>query len=176
MLVAQPELHATVAEGRILFDPPLEQSQWGPTSIDLRLGLSFTKLRQLPGITVSVVSGLGATHTWISPFFANQEEFAMTVKIIPNDRGNPTPYVEIPDEVILFRMPDGAEADQAEKLLRDNSITYRVQYRPTYPGRPEFVETYLARPLVTARVGSFKGLVKIKKFIEIEKRIRRLTR
>src|SRR5262245_27149676 len=60
MVLAQPELRAAVEAGRIKFDPPLEETQWGPASVDLRLGFSFTKLRKLPGITVSVASGIGA--------------------------------------------------------------------------------------------------------------------
>ena len=53
MLLAQPELRAAVAAGRIKFDPPLEEKQWGPASVDLRLGFSFTKLKKLDGVTVS---------------------------------------------------------------------------------------------------------------------------
>jgi dCTP deaminase len=60
MLLAQPELRAAVAEGRIKFDPPLDERQWGPASVDLRLGFSFTRLKKLEGITVSVAAGLGA--------------------------------------------------------------------------------------------------------------------
>jgi dCTP deaminase len=60
MVLAQPELRAAVAAGKIKFDPPLEEKQWGPASVDLRLGFSFTKLKKLAGITVSVASGLGA--------------------------------------------------------------------------------------------------------------------
>jgi len=59
MLLAQPELRAAVAKGRIKFDPPLEEKQWGPASVDLRLGFSFTKLKKLDGITVSVADGIG---------------------------------------------------------------------------------------------------------------------
>jgi dCTP deaminase len=59
MVLAQPELRAALEKGRIAFDPPLEEKQWGPASVDLRLGFSFTKLKKLDGITVSVASGLG---------------------------------------------------------------------------------------------------------------------
>jgi len=45
MVLAQPEIRAEVENGRIVFDPPLEESQWGQASVDLRLGFSFTKLK-----------------------------------------------------------------------------------------------------------------------------------
>jgi dCTP deaminase len=59
MVLSQPELRAAVTAGTVRFDPPLEERQWGPASVDLRLGFSFTKLRKLDGITVSLSSGLG---------------------------------------------------------------------------------------------------------------------
>ena len=59
MVLAQPEIRAEVARGRILFDPPLRDWQWGEASVDLSLGFSFTKLRRLPGIKVSAAAGLG---------------------------------------------------------------------------------------------------------------------
>ena len=61
MVLAQPEIRAEVDKGRIAFDPPLEESQWGQASVDLRLGFSFTKLKQLPGIKLS--AALGIQHT-----------------------------------------------------------------------------------------------------------------
>ncbi len=60
MLLAQPDIREAVAAKRIVFDPPLEEEQWGPASVDLRLGFGFTKLRRLPGFTISVAKGLGA--------------------------------------------------------------------------------------------------------------------
>jgi dCTP deaminase len=61
MILAQPELRAEVEAGRIAFDPPLEERQWGEASVDLRLGFTFTRFRRdidLSGITLSVAEGL----------------------------------------------------------------------------------------------------------------------
>ena len=83
-------------------------------------------------------------------------------------------YAEIPDEVILERMKDSPEAQEAEALLKAHRIEYQVKYLNGDPHHPSF-HTYLsANPVVTARIGSFKGLEKIKKFIELEQRIRAL--
>jgi dCTP deaminase len=60
MVLSQPDLRAAVKAGKIIFSPPLEEDQWGEASVDLRLGLSFTKLRDLPGMKVSVAQGLGS--------------------------------------------------------------------------------------------------------------------
>ena len=59
MILAQPELRAEVAAGRIKFDPPLEEKQWGEASIDLRLGTQFTRLKNVPGLKLSLHGGLG---------------------------------------------------------------------------------------------------------------------
>lgn len=58
MVLAQPELRAEVANGRIEFDPPLEEAQWGQASVDLRLGFSFTKLKRLFGVKLSAAHGI----------------------------------------------------------------------------------------------------------------------
>ena len=44
MILSQSEIRAEVEAGRIVFDPPLEEKQWGEASVDLRLGFDFTKL------------------------------------------------------------------------------------------------------------------------------------
>ncbi|MGH7238429.1 MAG: dCTP deaminase [Candidatus Saccharimonadales bacterium] len=58
MVVSQPDLRRAVEEGCIAFDPPLDESQWGQASVDLRLGFSFTKLQPVKGMKFSVSSGL----------------------------------------------------------------------------------------------------------------------
>ncbi|HVA82001.1 MAG TPA: dCTP deaminase [Candidatus Binataceae bacterium] len=60
MVLSQPELRRAVRKKEIIFDPPLEENQWGEASVDLRLGFSFTKLKPLKGVTISVAQGLGA--------------------------------------------------------------------------------------------------------------------
>ena len=46
MILSQPEIRAAVQNGDIKFEPPLEERQWGEASVDLRLGLNFTKLKK----------------------------------------------------------------------------------------------------------------------------------
>ena len=60
MVLSQPDLRKAVAEGRVRFDPPLEETQWGEASVDLRLGFRFTSLSKIPGMKISVAEGLDA--------------------------------------------------------------------------------------------------------------------
>lgn len=60
MILSQVDLRKAVDDGHIGFSPSLEESQWGEASVDLRLGLQFTKFRDAPGITISVADGLKA--------------------------------------------------------------------------------------------------------------------
>jgi deoxycytidine triphosphate deaminase len=58
MILSQPDIRKAVRDGRIGFDPPLEEDQWGEASVDLRLGQSFTKLKNIEGVKISVAGGL----------------------------------------------------------------------------------------------------------------------
>jgi deoxycytidine triphosphate deaminase len=58
MLLSRREIQSAVERGEIVFDPPLEDDQWGEASVDLRLGFSFTKLNPTRGIKISVAQGL----------------------------------------------------------------------------------------------------------------------
>lgn len=58
MVLSQPDLRAEVASGKLRFDPPLEDKQWGEASVDLRLGFDFTKLNAAKGAVFSVADGL----------------------------------------------------------------------------------------------------------------------
>jgi dCTP deaminase len=58
MILSQPELRDAVEKGEIKFEPPLEERQWGPASIDLRLGYKFTKWRTTPSARFSLDKGL----------------------------------------------------------------------------------------------------------------------
>lgn len=60
MILTEPDLRRAVTDDVIGFDPPLEEEQWGPASVDLRLGRVFTRLQEISGMKVSVASGLGA--------------------------------------------------------------------------------------------------------------------
>lgn len=59
MVLSQPDIQKAVEDGHISFSPALEDNQWGEASVDLRLGCSFTVLRNdLTGVKVSVANGL----------------------------------------------------------------------------------------------------------------------
>lgn len=59
MILSHNDIRKAVDERRIVFDPPLEDKQFGEASVDLRLGFSFTILQKdLHGVKVSVAHGL----------------------------------------------------------------------------------------------------------------------
>jgi dCTP deaminase len=60
MVLAQPELRKLVAKRRIVFDPELQEDQWGEAAVDLRLDFGFTILVPTPGVKISVAGGLGS--------------------------------------------------------------------------------------------------------------------
>lgn len=60
MVLSQIDLKKEVEDGLVVFDPPLEDKQWGEASVDLRLGFSFTKLKEISGLKISIADGLGA--------------------------------------------------------------------------------------------------------------------
>jgi len=62
VILSQRELRKEVDAGRIKFDPPLEDRQWGEASIDLRLGTHFTVLQKVAGVKLSVTQGLPQLH------------------------------------------------------------------------------------------------------------------
>jgi len=43
MVLSQAVIRKAVKDKMIVFDPPLEERQWGEASVDLRLGRSFKK-------------------------------------------------------------------------------------------------------------------------------------
>jgi|SRR5882724_7959422 len=74
MILAQKEIRAELAKKAIKFDPPIEEHQWGPASINLRLGTRFTTFREAPNVTFSIsqgISGLQETALW------NEEQFQL---------------------------------------------------------------------------------------------------
>jgi dCTP deaminase len=60
MVFSQPDLRQAVNDGKVVFDPPLEEDQWGEASVDLRLDFSFTVLQPIQGLQISVAQGLGS--------------------------------------------------------------------------------------------------------------------
>jgi dCTP deaminase len=59
MILAQAEIREAVDKGEIVFDPPLQEKQWGEATINLRLGTKFTKLKTAKGVKLSMVHGIG---------------------------------------------------------------------------------------------------------------------
>ena len=63
---------------KIVFNQPLEESQWGEASVDLRLGRSFTTLKKIDGFKISVargLQGLGETGFWQTSELSEFDEF-----------------------------------------------------------------------------------------------------
>lgn len=82
MVLSQPDLRRAVKGRRIVFDPPLEDNQWGEASVDLCLGFSFTRLKQLPGMKLSVAGGLrslAASGFWDTIHLPERNEFGQRV-------------------------------------------------------------------------------------------------
>ncbi len=92
MILSQVDLRQAVAEGQLLFDPPLEESQWGEASIDLRLGFSFTRLTGSRSLTISVANGLAdlPAGLWATKLLKASDEL-----------GRPERFVLDPGEFIL---------------------------------------------------------------------------
>lgn len=90
MILSQSEIRAEVEKGSIKFDPPLEERQWGEASVDLRLGLKFTKLKPAEGATFSMARGIGIiaqSGLWIEKTLKEKDDFGHreTVKLESND-------------------------------------------------------------------------------------------
>ena len=77
-ILSQPDLRREVAEGKVSFDPPLADNQWGEASVDLRLGFRFTKLQDFKGMRISIADGLGslgAAGFWVTRDLKEQDDF-----------------------------------------------------------------------------------------------------
>ncbi len=59
MILSRADLKKALEAGDIEFTPALEDNQWGEVSIDLRLGFSFTRIRDAKDTILSVADGLG---------------------------------------------------------------------------------------------------------------------
>ncbi|MGA8707890.1 MAG: dCTP deaminase [Steroidobacteraceae bacterium] len=114
MILSQPELRQAVAAGEIKFDPPLEDTQWGEASIDLRLGTQFTQLQPVPGLRLSVAGGLGQ----VSGFWK-------TMNLpLRNEFGQRVPFCLEPGEFIL--------AMTYESVTVPKNLIALVEGRSTY--------------------------------------------
>lgn len=116
MILSQPQIREAVDKGDIRFDPPLEERQWGEASIDLRLGLKFTKFTKSSGVTFSLAGGIGAiadSGLWVEETFEIKDKF-----------GKRRTYVIDPDEFIL--------ALTYEHIWMPRNLIAMVEGRSTY--------------------------------------------
>lgn len=116
MVLSQPDIKKAVASGEIVFDPPLDEKQWGPVSVNLRLGLQFTKLRNQKGIKISIADGLGnlpAAGFWETADLKERNQF-----------GKQETYPLAPGEFVL--------AMTHEKITIPNNLVAIVEGRSTY--------------------------------------------
>lgn len=78
MILSQVDIRKAVESGEIGFDPPLENTQWGEASVDLRLGFQFTKLQEIDQHSaISVAGGLdmiGRMGIWRTMTLVERDE------------------------------------------------------------------------------------------------------
>jgi dCTP deaminase len=116
MILSQPNLRKAVEDGLIGFDPPLEEKQWGEASIDLRLGFSFTKFRETPGLTLSVADGLAAIGNlglWITKELKPKDEF-----------GDAERFILRPGELVLALTHERVRVPRSMIALVEGRSTY----------------------------------------------------
>jgi dCTP deaminase len=116
MILSQPEIRAAVERKELRFEPPLEDRQWGEASIDLRLGLKFTKLIADPSVTFSMSKGIGPiarTGLYAEETFELKDRF-----------GKRRTYILEPNEFIL--------ALTHEHVYMPRNLIAMVEGRSTY--------------------------------------------
>ncbi len=93
VVLAQPDIRRAVENREVVFDPPIEDRQWGEASVDLRLGRTFTKLTDAPGAVFSLAEGLstiGRSGLWAEQILEERDKF-----------GKRPVFVLEPDEFVL---------------------------------------------------------------------------
>ena len=116
MILAQAEIRKELEDGKIRFDPPLEDRQWGEAGVNLRLGLKFTKFLGKKGVAFSMADGIGAladTGLWHEEVFEPVDKF-----------GKRRTYALEPNEFIL--------AQTYERLWIPRHLIGMVEGRSTY--------------------------------------------
>jgi len=117
VVLSQPEIREAVRKGEIVFDPPLEETQFAEASVDLRLGYDFTIFKEgLTGIRVSIADGLktlGEMGVWISKTLREKDEF-----------GNRETFLLGPNKMVL--------AFTYEKISIPNNLIALIEGRSTY--------------------------------------------
>lgn len=98
MVLSQPDIRKAVKGECIVFSPVLEKEQWGEASVGLRIGFSFTVLRNdLTGVRVSVD---GAARTNAGVFNNSNRSQTVTARVYYPDSDS-----EDPDPTLTFSLP-----------------------------------------------------------------------
>ncbi len=89
-VLSQRELRKEVEKGEVRFDPPLEEKQWAEASVNLRLGLKFTKWKDGVGGTFSLSKGIASLtdrNLWHEETFPLKDGFGKqrTYTLFPNE-------------------------------------------------------------------------------------------
>ena len=116
MILSQPEIRAEVENGRIKFDPPLEEKQWHEASVDLRLGFKFAKLTAKRGLKVSLAHGM--------PAIAGTDLWTEKVLRIRDELGKRETFTLDPDEFVL--------AQTYERIWIPRHLIAMVEGRSSY--------------------------------------------
>lgn len=115
MILSRPEIQAAIDRGEIKFSPNIDDRQLGDTSIDLRLGYKFTKLRQ-SDVIIPLAKGIkqiADTGLWDEETFKEKDKF-----------GKRMSYCLDPNEFIL--------ALTYEHVWIPRNLIARVEGRSTY--------------------------------------------
>jgi len=78
MILAQAEIREEIERGNIKFDPPLEVTQFAEASVNLRLGLKFTKFIPAQNVKLSLADGMAGvkgTQLWTDEVFQEFDNF-----------------------------------------------------------------------------------------------------
>lgn len=116
MILSQPEIREEVEKRQIIFDPPLEERQWGEASVDLRIGAKFARLKPAPGATFNLAEGLStlaASGLWNEQILPERDALGKLQR-----------YILEPDEFVL--------ALTHEKVTVPNHLIALVEGRSTY--------------------------------------------
>lgn len=115
MILSRPEIRKAVARGEIRFDPELSDRQWGDASVDLRLGLKFTKFKA-SNVIIPLAQGIkqiSDTGLWHEETFPVRDAF-----------GKRKSFCLEPEEFIL--------AQTYERIWIPRNLIARVEGRSTY--------------------------------------------
>ncbi len=115
MVLSRPDIEKAISEGLIEFDPPIETSQIGQASIDLRLGNQFTRWKTgKTGVRLSVADG----------FSSIPEMWDTLVVAEKNELGQPCSFTLEPGGFVL--------AMTHESVSIPNNLIGHVEGRSTY--------------------------------------------